>query len=54
MRSGSEVVRSWILGRRGEGCESGSGVRGGSSDVRGRPANARGADILEIMFPNVL
>jgi hypothetical protein len=56
VRSGSEGLRSFCaFALRALGTdESGVGDVGSSSDIKGRPAKARGADSLERMFSNVL
>lgn len=56
VKSGSDGLRSfWAFDFRPADAEgSGDLGAGSSSDIKGRPANARGADSLEIMFSKVL
>jgi hypothetical protein len=55
VRSGSDPVRSLLLEERFfDEVNSVAGGAGPSSEIKGRPANARGADSLESMFSKVL
>jgi hypothetical protein len=55
VKSGSDPDRSLLVVRFFE-AGAGSGIEGAgpSSEIRGRPANARGAESLESIFSNVL